>query len=75
MQLELLPRCKSYIKLELLKTVEAGDHDVAICQVMCTGTWDDDRKCIIQRPPDDPMIPLDTSTVLYTGELREKGIL
>lgn len=74
--ISLLPGCATYIRLTLLSTVEAGDHDVALCQVQATARWDSDTKRVV--PTDDegpPPTPLDPSTALYTGLLRDEGII
>lgn len=72
---ELLPDCATYIHLKLINTFPAGDHLVALCEVVHTGTWDDTNRKIVSA--DDAVVPalLDTSTVLYTGQLRHEKIL
>lgn len=64
--IDLLPGCASYVQLKLLRTMEAGDHDVALCEVVSTGVSCDD---------DGPPTALDPSTALYTAQLRQEGII
>jgi hypothetical protein len=45
--MELLPKCAVYVRLKLLSTTEAGDHDVALCQVVGTGIWDENTQTIV----------------------------
>lgn len=79
-RLQVLPGCASYIKLKVLSVHNAGDHDVALCEVLGTAMWNDDTKKVVTRSSDDregkPTVPaLDPSTALYTGQLREEGII
>jgi flavin reductase (DIM6/NTAB) family NADH-FMN oxidoreductase RutF len=75
---ELLPQCALYIELQLQSVTDAGDHTLAICQVVRTGVWDE-RKQTVRTPPKGDSImtaaPLDSTTVLYSGQLREEGII
>jgi flavin reductase (DIM6/NTAB) family NADH-FMN oxidoreductase RutF len=71
---EVLPHCQAYIFLELLNTVDAGDHDVAICQVVATGQWKSDRLVLLGND-DTPATPKDATSVLYSGQLRLEGII
>jgi len=71
--LNLLPRCAVYILLKLLSTTEAGDHDVALCEVVGTGIWDESSSKVVAT--DTPPAALDPSTALYTAQLREEGII
>ena len=76
--IDLLPGCSSYIFLWLCdeKVMDAGDHDVAICQVVGTGSWDDAKKKVIISGIDGSSeSPRDETTALYTGYLRKVGIL
>ena len=71
--IELLPNCAAYIYLKLVNTMPAGDHVVALCEVVRTGCWDGSRNM----PVVDNTTPLtmDSESVLYTGLLRKEGIL
>mmetsp|Transcript_29018 Transcript_29018/g.67321 ORF Transcript_29018/g.67321 Transcript_29018/m.67321 type:complete len:119 (+) Transcript_29018:129-485(+) len=71
--LGLLPQCASYIRLKLLSISEAGDHEVAICQVLGTGVWDDVVGKVVVA--EVPAKPLDPSLALYSGQLRSEGII
>jgi flavin reductase (DIM6/NTAB) family NADH-FMN oxidoreductase RutF len=70
----LLPNCAAYIHVKLLSLIEAGDHEVALCEVVGTGFWDDTRKEVLLLE-ESPPFALDHDTALYTGELRRDGIL
>jgi hypothetical protein len=85
--------------LQVVETVEAGDHLLTICRVIDTLTWqpqqeqEADAGRIVsllsqqqqpQRPQEDgngaaraavSLVRLDPSNTLYTGQLREEGIL
>lgn len=73
--LSILPECISYIEVEKVNEMEAGDHVAVLCQVMGTGTWDAETKQVVQASPQDASLALDQTTVLYTGLLRQEGIL
>ena len=78
--LQLLPDCATYIYLKLINTMPAGDHVVALCEVVQTGRWDAARKALVLVHEDDdddrrPPSQLDPSTVLYTGQLRDENII
>ena len=74
--LSLLPNCASYLHFKLQSTVEAGDHLVTLCELMSTGTWDDDAQTIKRRSDNDVSVaPMDHANVLYTGLLRKEGII
>uniref|UniRef100_A0A7S4WDD1 Flavin reductase like domain-containing protein n=1 Tax=Ditylum brightwellii TaxID=49249 RepID=A0A7S4WDD1_9STRA len=76
--LDLLPECASYIQVELTGVTNAGDHDIAICEVVRTGVWDTMQSKVVAVVPDnekEAMSPKDHTTVLYTGQLREEGII
>jgi hypothetical protein len=68
------------IELQLQSVTDAGDHILAICQVVRTGVWDE-RKQTVRVLKGEPIMaaaapPLDSTTVLcYTGQLREEGII
>jgi len=69
--LELLPKCQSYLKVKLIKTMEAGDHEVALCQVIGVGKWDDILQCVV----DINDVNNEELDPLYTGYLRKEGII
>jgi len=73
--MELLPRCESYVKLRFLRSVDAGDHDVAICEVLGVGIWNEKSRCVEAVDVDSTLPPMDEETVLYTGFLRKEGII
>ena len=45
--MKLLPRCQSYIQLEMVNAMEAGDHEMALCRVLGVGEWDEERNCVV----------------------------
>ena len=46
--MKLLPKCAVYIQLlKLVSTMEAGDHDVALCKVDGTGIWDESPQKVV----------------------------
>lgn len=81
---ELLSNCASYIHLRLVHKpaedrkvaeLDAGDHLVVLCEVLATGEWEHVRKCVTCTPTDTPPKAMDPISVLYTGQLREEGLL
>jgi flavin reductase (DIM6/NTAB) family NADH-FMN oxidoreductase RutF len=74
--LELLPECCTYISLRLQQIVPAGDHVVALCEVVDTGVWDPATNSVIScaNVVDAPQ-NFDPRSALYTGQLREEGII
>jgi Flavin reductase like domain len=79
---QLLPDCALYLPLQLVERVPVGDHELAICQVMDTMEWNGKSISIIS--PDSSStgdtttivaMPLNPTNTLYTGQLREEGIL
>jgi hypothetical protein len=59
-------------------TLDAGDHIVALCQVMATGRWDEAQQRVVTNNfvnDTEPLLKLDPNTVLYTGLLRDEGII
>jgi flavin reductase (DIM6/NTAB) family NADH-FMN oxidoreductase RutF len=74
--LELLPECCTYISLRLQQILPAGDHVVAVCEVVDTGVWNPATKTIVScaNVVDAPQV-FDPSSALYTGQLREEGII
>jgi len=73
--LQLLPQCQSYIKLRYLKKILAGDHQVALCQVLGVGFWNEALGRISNVPHDELTIAKDEASVLYTSFLRKKSII
>lgn len=72
----MLPNCASYLQLKLKRVTDGGDHDVAICEVIGTGVWDDKSNLVRWMTESETSCQaLDPSTVLYTGKLREDGII
>lgn len=74
---ELLPQCMAYLYLEQLSsdTTDAGDHVLVVCRVVATGEWNDNLGCVVDVPLEKTPSALDHTSVLYTGRLREEGIL
>lgn len=74
-----LPNCASYLRVEILEEgsalMEAGDHLLALCQVIQTGIWNAPEQKVEWLSPDTTQTPLDAPEVLYTGHLRREGIL
>ena len=72
---ELLPDCALYVVLEIISTVDAGDHVLVLCKVVGTGAWDASSKEVraLKEPPQ--ACALDPSTALYTAQLRQEGII
>lgn len=73
--LDLLPACASYIKLKVRGITEAGDHDVALCEVVGTGVWDEATRRIRIVKEGAMQAPHDPCTALYTAQLRDEGII
>lgn len=75
--LDLLPGCALYIQLQYVSKMDAGDHEVALCQVTSTGVWNGEK--VVVAASDDGLsgttTRLDPSNVLYTGLLRAEGII
>jgi flavin reductase (DIM6/NTAB) family NADH-FMN oxidoreductase RutF len=72
--IDILPQCQTYVHLKLLQTVDAGDHDVAICEVFATGQWKSDQLVLLGKN-DVRAAPKDSTSVLYSGQLRLEGII
>lgn len=53
--------------------MDAGDHEVALCEVLSTGCWDNEAARVVIC--EDQPSPVDSGGVLYTGFLRDEGIL
>jgi hypothetical protein len=73
--LELLPECCTYISLRLQHIVPAGDHGVALCEVVDTAVWNPEAKTAVScaNVVDAPQV-FGPSSALYTGQLREEEI-
>jgi hypothetical protein len=69
-------------------TLDAGDHIVALCQVTATGHWNEAQQKVVHTTctaindedaqimaEDIVPLKLDPTTVLYTGLLRDEGII
>lgn len=80
---DVLPGCAAYVQLKLLSCHNAGDHDVALCEVVDTAQWDCDEERVVHAASSDgvvvpvggPAAALDPTTALYTGQLRAEGII
>jgi flavin reductase (DIM6/NTAB) family NADH-FMN oxidoreductase RutF len=74
--LELLPECCTYISLRLQQVIPAGDHVVALCEVVDTGVWNPATRSVVSSANvvDAPQV-FDPNSALYTGQLREDGII
>jgi flavin reductase (DIM6/NTAB) family NADH-FMN oxidoreductase RutF len=77
MQFDVLPNCASYLQVKLKRVTDGGDHDVAICEVVGTGVWDDNKQTVLWLEESDAggQSALDPSTALYSGQLRDEGII
>lgn len=71
---ELIPDCATYIHLKVISSTPAGDHLVTLCEVVQTSQWDKATRRIIPCLTSAASI-LDPSDVLYTGQLRQEGII
>ena len=74
---DVLPNCSSYIQLRLKRVTDGGDHDVAICEVVGTGMWNRENNSIewLSEAETSSQTALDSSSALYTGQLRDEGII
>ena len=77
LQFDVLPNCASYIQVKLRRVTDGGDHDVAICEVTGTGVWDDGKQTVLWLSEGDSgsQSALDPSSALYSGQLRQEGII
>ena len=77
MTFDVLPNCASYLQVRLKRITDGGDHDVAICEVMGTGVWDDSKQTVqwLGENGGQSTALLDPSTALYSGQLRSEGII
>lgn len=73
--IQVLPNCQSYIKFRIMEVMDAGDHEIALCQVLGVGEWDDSIQRVVQIEMDGVQQPKDETDVLYTGYLRKEGII
>jgi len=56
--------------------MEAGDDDeVSLCRVIGVGVWDDGLRRVVTDAAQRQQPPMDEKVVLYTGFLREEGII
>ena len=81
-RIQVLPHCESYIMLKVINTMEGGDHELALCEVLAVGKWDEERGCVVDVNTDSDdearatvAKAMDEKSVLYTGYLREEGII
>jgi flavin reductase (DIM6/NTAB) family NADH-FMN oxidoreductase RutF len=77
MKFKALPNCASYIQLKLRRVADGGDHDVAICEVIGTGVWDNSSNTVkwLDEDNSENQVALDSSSALYTRQLREEMII
>lgn len=84
--LDVLPNCATYIHVKIVQsndystTVPAGDHLVVLCEVLGTFQWNATTNTISTVTSSNAntthYIPsFDATTVLYTGQLRQEGII
>jgi len=77
-QFDVLPNCASYIQVKLKRVTDGGDHDVAICEVVGVGTWNNEEQTVVWQSDDDDKqstAALDHTSVLYSGKLRQEGVI
>ena len=80
MRFDILPDCAIYIQIKLKRVTDGGDHDVAICEVLGTGVWNDSERTVIWLKNDtenaaNQFSALDHTSALYSGQLRSQGIM
>jgi len=76
LQFDVLPNCASYIQVKLRRVTDGGDHDVAICEVTGTGVWDAKQTVLwLSEGDSGSQSALDPSSALYSGQLRQEGII
>lgn len=68
--LDILPNCASYLRVRIINTIPAGDHLVALCEVLQSWEWKGGTLV-----PASTSSPLDPTSALYTGQLRQEGII
>ena len=77
LQFDVLPNCASYIQVKLKRVTDGGDHDAAICEVVGVGIWNKEEQTVVWQSDDDNQstAALDHISVLYSGQLRQEGII
>ncbi len=80
MRFDILPECAIYIQLKLKRVTDGGDHDVAICEVVGTGIWNDSEQSVLwlkdtEKNAVNQFSALDPTSALYSGQLRSQGII
>jgi len=75
-EFDVLPNCAS-IQVKLKRVTDGGDHDVAICEVVGVGIWNKEEQTVVWQSEDDNQstAALDHTSVLYSGQLRQEGII
>jgi flavin reductase (DIM6/NTAB) family NADH-FMN oxidoreductase RutF len=68
--IDILPNCAAYIQVKLVNTIPAGDHLVTLCELVQSFEWRDGTLV-----PTSASAPLDSASALYTGQLRQEGII
>lgn len=71
--MKVLPRCQSYIALKMIDSIEGGDHELALCEIIGVGAWDKEGGGVLLS--DGAADPKDETSVLYTGALRKEGVI
>ena len=64
--------------MKLKRVTDGGDHDVAICEVVGVGIWNKEEQTVVWQSDDDDkqsIAALDHTSVLYSGQLRQEGII
>jgi len=59
----------------MINTMEGGDHELALCQVLGVGQWDARLNCAVDVQDYVKIEPKDEQDVLYTGYLRQEGVI
>ena len=42
-----MPQCEAYIMLKVINTMEGGDHELVLCEVLVVGKWDEEWGCAV----------------------------
>ena len=76
-QFDVIPNCASYIQVKLKRVTDGGDHDVAICEVVGVGIWNKEEQAVVWQSDvnNQSTAALDHTSVLYSGQLRQEGII
>lgn len=76
-QFDVLPGCATYLQVKLKRVTDGGDHDVAICEVIGTGIWDGISQTMqwLSSDAEQSSPALNPSSALYSGQLRDEGII